>query len=106
MSSPAVPIALQFLLFLFAGWASRLQQAVIAYLLEENRVLREQRGGRRLRLSDTQRRRLAVKGKAVGRKALSELAGIVTLTPSGAGTDDSTRRSMTAPQGVVWVGHE
>lgn len=78
MSSPAVPIALQFLLFLFAGWASRRQQAVIAYLLEENRVLREQLGGRRLRLSDSQRRRLAVKGRVLGRKALSEIAGIVT----------------------------
>lgn len=78
MSSPAVPIALQFLLFLFTGWASSRQQAVIAYLLEENKVLREQLGGRRLRLSDAQRRRLAVKGKALGRKALSEIAGMVT----------------------------
>jgi len=78
MSSPAVPITLQFLLFLFAGWVSRRQQAVIAYLLEENRVLREQLGGRRLLLSDGQRRRLAVKGTALGRKGLSELAGIVT----------------------------
>jgi putative transposase len=78
MSSPAVPIALQILLFLFAGWASRRQQAVISYLLEENRVLREQLGGRRLRLSDSQRRRLAVKGRALGWKALSEIAGIVT----------------------------
>jgi putative transposase len=78
MSSPAVPIALQFLPFLFAGWASRRQQAVIAFLLEENRVLREQLGGGRLRLSDSQRRRLAVKGRALGRKALSEIAGIVT----------------------------
>jgi len=78
MSSPAVPIALQFFLFLFAGWVSRRQQAVIAYLLEENRVLREQLGGRRLRLTDRQRRRLAVKGSALGRKVLFEFAGIVT----------------------------
>ena len=78
MSSPAVPIALQFLLFLFAGWASRRQQAVIAYLLEENAVLREQLGARRLRLTDGQRRRLAAKGQALGRKVLSEIAGIVT----------------------------
>ena len=46
MSSLAVHIALYFLLFLFAGWANRRQQAVIAYLLEENRVLRDQLGGR------------------------------------------------------------
>jgi hypothetical protein len=33
---------LQFLLLLFAGWVNRRQQAVIDYLIEENRVLREQ----------------------------------------------------------------
>jgi len=72
------PIALQYLLLMFAGWVNRHQQQVIDYLLEENRVLREQLGGRRLRLTDDQRRRLAVKGKALGRKALREIAGIVT----------------------------
>ena len=39
------------------------QMQVIDYLREENRVLREQLGGRRLRLDDNQRRRLAVKAK-------------------------------------------
>ena len=33
-----------------AGWVNRGQQQVIEYLLEENRGLREQLGGRRLRL--------------------------------------------------------
>ena len=74
----SIPPSLQFFLLVFAGWASRRQQAVIGYLLEENAVLREQLGGRRLRLTDGQRRRLAAKGKALGRKALSEIAGIVT----------------------------
>jgi putative transposase len=46
--------------------------------LEENRVLREQLGGRRLRLTNDQRRRLAVKGKLLGRKILQRVAGIVT----------------------------
>ena len=57
---------------------NRQQPEVIDYLREENRVLREQLGGRRLRLADNQRRRLAVKGKALGRKLLGEIAGIVT----------------------------
>jgi len=70
--------ALQFLLLTFAGWVSRQQQDVIAYLQEENRTLCEQLGGRRLRLTDAQRRRLAAKGKALGRKALCQVAGIVT----------------------------
>jgi putative transposase len=70
--------ALQFLLLTTAGWLTRQQQDLIDYLLEENRVLREQIGGGRLLLSDAQRRRLAIRGKALGRKALGEVAGIVT----------------------------
>ena len=70
--------ALRLVLHFFAGWANRRQLDVIDYLKEENRVLREQLGGRRLRLTDVQRRRLAVRGKAIGRKALKELSCIVT----------------------------
>jgi putative transposase len=47
-------------------------------LREENRVLREQLGDRRLRLSDDQRRRLAAKAKGLGRKLLRDVATIVT----------------------------
>ncbi len=61
-----------------AGWITRQQDAVIDYLREENRVLKEQIGRRRLRLTDTQRRRLAVRGKAIGRRALTEVASLVT----------------------------
>jgi len=71
--------ALQLLLHVFAGWMSRQQVDVIDYLCEDSCVLREQLGGRRLRLTDAQRRRLAVKGKAIGRKAPHEIACIVTL---------------------------
>ena len=39
---------------------------------------RQHRGSKRLRLTDDQRRRLAVRGKVLGRKALGEVAGIVT----------------------------
>jgi hypothetical protein len=41
-------------------------------------VLREQLGGRRLRLNDDQRRRLAAKAKRLGRRILREVATIVT----------------------------
>jgi putative transposase len=61
-----------------AGWVNRGQQRVIEYLLEENRVLREQLGGRRLRLTDAQRRRLGVRAKALGRGVLGGVACIVT----------------------------
>jgi putative transposase len=62
-------IILQLCVSATAGWVNRGQQQVIEYLLEENRVLREQLGGRRLRLTDGQRRRLAVRAKALGRRA-------------------------------------
>ena len=56
---------LQILLFTISGWVNRRQQDMIAYLVEENRVLKEQLNGRRLRLTDEQRRRLAAKAKRV-----------------------------------------
>ena len=60
------------------GWLSRRQQEAMAYLLEENRILRRQLRGRRLRLTDDERRRLAVRGHRLGRRALREVATIVT----------------------------
>jgi putative transposase len=47
-------------------------------LREENLVLRQQLGERRLRFSDDQRRRLAVRGKKLGRKLLTEIVTLVT----------------------------
>ena len=69
---------LQFLMLTFAGWVNRHQQDVIEYLQAENRALRDQLGGKRLRFTDQQRRRLAVKAKAVGRKGLFEIDTLVT----------------------------
>ena len=70
----------------FAGWIRREQDAVIEYLREENRVLKQQLGRKRLRLTDDQRRRLAVRGKAIGRRALTEVRRSSLPTPSFAGT--------------------
>src|SRR6516164_5324 len=69
---------LSFLVVSLAGWLNQHQQHVIAYLMEENRVLREQIGNRRMRFNDEQRRRLAAKAKKVARKILGEVATIVT----------------------------
>lgn len=41
--------ALRFLLAKFGGWVNRQQARAIACLVEENRVLREQLGERRIR---------------------------------------------------------
>ena len=68
----------RFLLIAIAGWMNRSQYCVIDYLREENRVLREQFGQRRLRFTDDQRRRLAAKAKLLGRRLLAEMATIVT----------------------------
>jgi hypothetical protein len=53
----------RFVLIAVAGWMNQQQQDAIDYLREENRILREQLGGRRLRLNDHQRRRLASRAK-------------------------------------------
>ncbi len=63
---------------ILAGWVNRGQQDVIEYLQEENRVLREQLGARRLRLTDAQRCRLAAKAKKIGRRGLFEIHTLVT----------------------------
>lgn len=71
---------LQLLLATFAGWVTRQQSQAVAYLVEENRVLKEQHTSseKRLRFTDDQRRRLTAKGKPLGRKVLCQIAAIVT----------------------------
>jgi hypothetical protein len=69
---------LQALLVALAGWINHHQQHVIEYLVEENRVLKGQVQGRRLRLTDDQRRRLAAKGRRLGRRVLRQVATMVT----------------------------
>ncbi len=69
---------LHLLLVIFAGWVNRHQLNVIEYLQEENRVLKERLGGRRLHFTDAERRRLARKAQALGRKVLNELQTLVT----------------------------
>jgi len=69
---------LHVLIAMVAGWLQRHQQQVITYLIEENRVLKAQLGGRRLRLTDTDRRRLATLAHPLGRQRLKEVAILVT----------------------------
>jgi transposase InsO family protein len=69
---------LHVLIAMVAGWLQRHQQQVITFLIEENRVLKAQLGGRRLRLTDTERRRLATLAHPLGRQRLKEVATLVT----------------------------
>jgi transposase InsO family protein len=68
----------QLLLLGLSGWINRHQQHAVEYLITENQILKEKLGKKRIILNDNQRRRLAVKGKLLGRKLLSEIATIVT----------------------------
>jgi putative transposase len=67
-----------FLVTCVAGWMNQHQHDIINYLIEENRVLRQQIGNCRLRFSDDQRRRLAVEAKKLSRKILAQIATVVT----------------------------
>ena len=69
---------LHMLIAMVAGWVQRHQQQVITYLQEGNRLLKAQLGGRRLRLTDTERRRLAALAHPLGRKRLTEVATLAT----------------------------
>jgi len=69
---------LQFLLMLVAGWLQRQHAATIDYLKAENRVLRARLGGRRIIFTDPERRQLAEKARALGRKGLHGFETIVT----------------------------
>jgi len=60
------------------GWLDRRERGAVAYLIEENRLLRRQLSGRRLRLTDDDRRRLAARAYRLGRAALREIATIAT----------------------------
>ena len=75
---PPLSHPLRFMLVALAGWMNQQQRDVIDYLQEENRVLREQIGPRRLRFTDAQRRRLAAKAKTLARRVLRDIATIVT----------------------------
>jgi transposase InsO family protein len=76
--TPGQTMILHVLIAMVAGWLQRHQQQVIAYLIEENRVLKAQLGGRRLRLTDTQRRRLATLAHPLGRTRLKEVSTLAT----------------------------
>jgi hypothetical protein len=89
-------VPLHFLILIVAGWLQRRRGEHIAYLLAENAVYKEHFVGKRLRLTDAQRRKLAVKGKAVGERSSLALQRSERPTLFSAGTDVSLRRSTTA----------
>jgi len=69
--------SLRWLLAALVGWLDQRERQAMAYLIEENRILRRHVRGR-LRLTDEERRRWARHGHRLGRRRLSEVATIVT----------------------------
>jgi hypothetical protein len=61
------------LLAALVGWVDQRQQEAVAYVIEENRILRSHLCGR-IRLTDGERRRLARHGHRLGRRRLGEVA--------------------------------
>lgn len=68
------------LLIMLAGWINRHQQDAINYLLEENKILKHEllkaTGKKRIILNDSQRRRLGILAKRVGRKMLFNISNV------------------------------
>ena len=76
---------------------------MLAYLIEENRVLRRQLGGRRLRLTDDDRRQLAARAHRLGRQVLRDIATIVapdTLLAGSSHANGPTLRKADGRYGV------
>ena len=62
----------------FCGLVNQRQQQIIEFQNAQVEALRKQLGKKRLLLDDDQRRLLAVKAHAIGRKSLREQTTIVT----------------------------
>ena len=69
---------LQLLIAWLAVRISRYQDHVMTYLLEENRILKAKLKGKRIQLTDTERRRLAVLAHPIDRKQLKDISTIAT----------------------------
>jgi putative transposase len=61
------------MLLVLSEFVRREQEKRIEYIQVESQILREKIGGNRVLLTDDQRRRLAVKGKILGRRQLEEV---------------------------------
>jgi putative transposase len=68
----------QLFFLILSGLVNRQQQQIIEFQDAQIRALMDRRSRKRILLTDDQRRVLAAKGKAIGRKALMELTTIVT----------------------------
>ena len=66
----------KFMLVAVAGWMNRQQQEAIEYLKEENRILREKLGQKRIRLNESQKQRLSAAAAKLGRALLAQIGSL------------------------------
>ncbi len=90
-----MPTLLTFLLVVVSGWVHRRQLLVIEFLQGKNRLWKGRLRGKRIRFIDAERALLARKVKALGRKALMELARLFLRTRSCVCIDVWLRKSGT-----------
>jgi hypothetical protein len=88
----------QFVLAVLCAWRQREREDVIAFLREENGVLKVRLEGERLRLEDHERRRLAALGHRLGRRLLCRVATLVSCRLQ----DARNRRPAHECGGRVW----
>jgi putative transposase len=91
-------LPLQVLLTALVRWIAGEQQEVIEYFKAENRVLKAQLRGRRVRLSDAERRRLAILGAQLGRPILTQVATLATADTILRWRRDLSVRKRTVPK--------
>ena len=68
----------QLLLVILAGWINQRRERIVEFQRTEIEVLKDKLGKKRIILNDDQRRRLAVKGKVLGREVLEEIGCLFT----------------------------
>ena len=88
----------QLLLSIVAGWINDEQQKIIEYERTVIQVLLEKLGKKRIVLNDDQRRRLAVKGKVLGRKVLAQVGAALHAGHHSAAAAPATRGPEMGPQ--------
>jgi hypothetical protein len=91
---------IRLLLAALLGWLDQRERQAVAYLIEENVILRSHGRGR-LRLTDEERRRVARHGHRLGRRRLSEVTTIVTSDTILRVASATDRAEMDVPQ-ATW----
>jgi uncharacterized protein YbaR (Trm112 family) len=93
---------LQVLIAMLACWLHHHQEHTLAYLREENRLLKAKLKGRRLTLTDSERRRLAVLAHPITRQRLKETATSVVAETLQRWYHRESQQEISAKGEMAW----